>query len=374
MSSGRLRTPVVLALLVVGMPLARHVAAQTVAAAEPMAGVTIAAGSGSFLIEGGQAHPEARIRVFYHRPNGLDASSPVMIVIPGAGRNGDDYRDAWVEHSEKFGVLVLAPSYPERYYPGYWSYNLGGMTSQVKLRLDITLDTDADMSRLAESDEALDSAGATQDVVGHTAFGMLARQMLVFDHTGLISDVDVRAVGLEVNHDTEGWIFSDFDRIFELARDKLDLDADGYDLFGHSAGGQVLHRMALFWPASKARRIVAANSGWYTIPDFMIDFPYGLAGTPVDRKWLADALGERLVVFLGEMDDANETRGDLRNTPEADRQGPGRLSRGQFFFRQAEKSARQLGVEFRWNLEVVPGVGHDYRRMSAAAADYLYGR
>jgi len=33
-----------------------------------------------------------------------------------------------------------------------------------------------------------------------------------------------------------------------------------------------------------------------------------------------------------------------------------------------------MGVPFAWRLEVVPDVGHDARRMSAAAADYLYGQ
>lgn len=30
-------------------------------------------------------------------------------------------------------------------------------------------------------------------------------------------------------------------------------------------------------------------------------------------------------------------------------------------------------MELRWKLEIVPGIGHDYRRMSEAAAEYLYG-
>ena len=37
-----------------------------------------------------------------------------------------------------------------------------------------------------------------------------------------------------------------------------------YDIFGHSAGGQIVHRMAIFHPDSKARRMVAANSAFYT--------------------------------------------------------------------------------------------------------------
>ena len=38
-------------------------------------------------------------------------------------------------------------------------------------------------------------------------------------------------------------------------------------MFGHSAGAQILHRMVLFAPGSRADRIVAANSGFYTLAD-----------------------------------------------------------------------------------------------------------
>ena len=338
--------------------------------------VAIEPGSGSFVVDGGPAHPEKRIRVHYHRPESLDRSSRVVMVIPGAGRNGDDYRDAWVEASERHGVLVLSPSYPERYYPEYWSYNLAGMTSSVTFEVRARIDTDPDEWRLDDAAANLDSALRVHphEVFGHGSFGGLMRQMVLLNAAGQIADVDVGATGLEVNPDREDWIFADFDRIFEVAREALELGAEGYDLFGHSAGGQILHRLALFRPGTKARRILAANSGWYTLPETEADFPYGLGGTPVGKEGLAEALSEEgLAVFLGEEDDADETRGSLRSTPQADRQGAGRFSRGKYFYGKAEEEADRLGVELGWKLHVVPGVGHDYRRMSAAAAEYLYG-
>lgn len=36
------------------------------------------------------------------------------------------------------------------------------------------------------------------------------------------------------------------------------------------------------------------------------------------------------------------------------------------------ETAEQLDLELNWKLEIVPGVGHDFRRMSEAAAEYLY--
>lgn len=54
-------------------------------------------------------------------------------------------------------------------------------------------------------------------------------------------------------------------------------------------------------------------------------------------------------------------------------QGPGRLSRGKFFYRKAQEASEEIGASLRWKLHVVPRVGHDYWRMSDAAAQYLYG-
>ena len=71
------------------------------------------------------------------------------------------------------------------------------------------------------------------------------------------------------------------------------------------------------------------------------------------------AFGSNLVVFLGALDDENEVRGDLVRTPEVDVQGISRIARGKHFYGMAVKTATTLGIELKWRLEVVPGVGHD---------------
>jgi pimeloyl-ACP methyl ester carboxylesterase len=323
----------------------------------------IAVGSGSVVVPGGAGREDRVIEVHYHRPENLTAGSPVVMVMPGAGRNGDDYRDAWIEASERYGVLVLSPSYSETHYPAYWSYNLGNMPSSVTIGIRMQIDTDPAEWRFSE--QAQDGA----DLKRHP----LLRQLVQLAHAGMIADVDAEATGLTVNRDRDDWIYADFDRIFEVARGALELDTQSYDLFGHSAGGQILHRFALFHASSRADRILAANSGWYTLPDFETAFPYGLKDTGMAADEIRKALQSRLVVFLGELDDENETRGSLRETPEADRQGPGRLERGRYFFASAQNLAAELDTEMKWTIEVVPGVGHEYRRMADAAAEYLYG-
>lgn len=335
---------------------------------------TAGAGSGSFVVEGAERHRGKQITVFYHRPQSLHPGSPVVMVIPGAGRNGDDYRDAWVQSSERYGVLVLSPSYPERFYPEFWSYNTAGLTRDVRLDVGVTIDAGPEAWAAVErAREELNARIDVQDLVGESG-NQLLYDLLVLGRAGLLKDLDVQAGGMTANPDPVDWIFHDFDRIFEAAKAELGLNAERYDLFGHSAGGQILHRLALFAPHGRANRIVAANSGWYTLPTFDESFPYGLGGTGLTQDHLASAFSASLVVFLGEKDDENETRGSLQRTPETDRQGTHRLARGTYFFETAREAARALNTTFTWSMEIVPGVGHDYVRMSEAAARYLYGR
>jgi pimeloyl-ACP methyl ester carboxylesterase len=352
---------------------ARETVAQETPGAARIDRIAVESGSGRFVVEGGGGYEEKRITVFYHKPESFDRESPVVMVIPGAGRNGDDYRDAWVSASEKYGVLILSPSYPEEFYPGFWSYNLAGMTRQVTIDVGLIIDTQPEEWNLDDVRDELESTVGGHEPVGHSAAAQRVYQLVLLARAGMLTDVEMRGDEVEADARPEAWIFNDFDRIFEAVKNELGLQIETYDLFGHSAGGQILHRLALFDPSGRIDRILAANSGWYTVPTFEQDFPYGLKGSGMTKERLAHAFGAHLVVFLGEEDDEGETRGSLRRTPDADRQGTHRLARGKHFFGQARDTAEALSVDLEWKLEIIPGVGHDYRHMSQAAAEYLYG-
>jgi hypothetical protein len=119
-------------------------------------------------------------------------------------------------------------------------------------------------------------------------------------------------------------------------------------------------------------RAVAANAGWYTAPELSVAFPYGLQNGPVTDSGLRKALATKLTVLLGSAD-INPNDADLRHTAGADRQGPHRLARGQFFFGAGAATARVLGVQFGWTLQLVPGVAHSNGSMVPAAAQVLFG-
>lgn len=292
--------------------------------------INIQLGSGSFLIEGGKGQEDKTIEVFYHKPESYQSDSPILIVVPGSGRNGDSYRDAWVEASEKYSVLILSPMYPEEDYE-FEDYHLCGL--MYELDLENTL-------------EYVDNSN--------------------------VVNLDEEKFTYIVNQQSDQWIFQDFDRIFNLVVDTLKSSQTQYDIFGHSAGGQILHRLAIFHPNSKARRILAANSGFYTLPDFDIALPFGLQNTSLDEAHLKASFKTNLVLLLGALDNQDEQGGTLLRSPTVDQQGTHRLERGQYFYRFAKNKAETMNTEFNWKIEIIPGVGHDQQKMGTAAAEYLY--
>jgi len=169
----------------------------------------------------------------------------------------------------------------------------------------------------------------------------------------------------------ERWSFSVLEPLFDRLRELTGTRIETYHLYGHSAGAQFVHRYVMFMPDARLGRAVAANAGWYTLPDRKVEYPYGLRGKRLPPVDMRRALAQPLVVLLGTADD-DPAYPNLRRTPEAMAQGPHRLARGEFFFQSAAAAAAALGADFGWTLEKVEGVGHDNGDMAQAAAAWLY--
>ncbi|WP_229368341.1 hypothetical protein [Telluribacter humicola] len=292
--------------------------------------IKINEGSGAFLIEGGVGNEGKTIKVFYHRPKNFNSTSKVLIVIPGAGRNADSYRDTWIAESEEYSLLILSPMYSNDEY-GFEDYHLGGLITNSNLKANIEYIDNTNTARL---DEAM--------------------------------------LNFKVNSNSNEWIFNDFDRLFDLVVNAVDLKQNSYDIFGHSAGGHILHRLAIFQKSSKANRILASNSSFYTLPTFEADFPFGCKNMPITQESLKSTFKRRLVVLLGELDNENETRGTFLQSKSANEQGLHRLERGTNFYNKSKAIAEELGFGFNWELVIVTNVGHDHLKMGDAAANYLY--
>lgn len=292
--------------------------------------VNVSTGSGVFLIAGGKGNEDKNIKVHFYQPAHFTKESKILMVVPGAGRNGDSYRDAWKEEAEKYNVLILSPMFAEKDY-SFGDYHLCGLMEINNLKGAVRYEDDSNIARLDEA-----------------------------------------AFTFSLNTQAEEWLFNDLDRIFDAVVRATGSAQTHYDLFGHSAGGQILHRLAIFAPTTKARHIVAANAGFYTLPDIETKMPFGINQMPVQNEQLKTSFTRNLLLLSGEMDNAQEQGGTLLRSETADQQGTHRLARAQYFYNFSKKKATEIGAPFNWRIEIVPNVGHDHKKMGDWAATLLY--
>ncbi|MBC8138616.1 MAG: alpha/beta hydrolase [Fibrella sp.] len=172
---------------------------------------------------------------------------------------------------------------------------------------------------------------------------------------------------------TQAWTFGIVERLFGFYQKTTGNPVKGYHIYGHSAGGQFVHRLVEFLPTARIVRAVAANAGYYTLPTKTEDaYPFSYTGTPDEAEATRRAIfAQPLTVLLGEADtDPNDP--DLYHSPEADKQGMTRFERGKYFYEMAKRTAERDKMPLNWRMATVPGVGHSNEKMAPAAARALF--
>ena len=159
--------------------------------------------------------------------------------------------------------------------------------------------------------------------------------------------------------------------LFDELKRRRGAPQDYYYLFGHSAGGQFVHRYVLFIDDTRYKKAYAANAGWYTMPTEAADWPYGLEGLKSSRyDNMRDVFKRPLVILLGDKDTDTKHK-QLRTTKEAMLQGPHRYARGISFIKTAKAAAKKSRMKLKWGLAVVPNVAHSQEGMAKAAAQLI---
>jgi hypothetical protein len=166
------------------------------------------------------------------------------------------------------------------------------------------------------------------------------------------------------------WTFGIDTNLFQALRDQHITTTRRYGLFGHSAGGQYVHRMLSFGYRDQVAVAVSANAGTYAMPDLTTAWPWGLGATEVTPDELRTLLTFPLTIMAG--------TGDIKTTgrffpkgPKSLKQGATRHARAHTYHRLGREAAAALGIPLAWTVIDVPDVGHDGRRMSDAAAPLI---
>jgi len=160
-------------------------------------------------------------------------------------------------------------------------------------------------------------------------------------------------------------------RVFALLREAGVTTRTSAYLWGHSAGGQFVHRLLATQSHSIFAAVGAANSGWYTLPTLTLPYPDGFGGIGLTGDDIAKFLAYPLVIFAGDRD-IDSSAENLPKHGAAMAQGPHRFARAHFYLARGQAEAAQLGVACNWRLVVVPGVGHEGMRMGTFAARYWF--
>lgn len=264
-------------------------------------------GKDSFVIYAHKDSERKSIRVWTYKPKNWKDQDKIVFVMHGGGRNADDYLNAWVELAQSNNLLIIAPEFENKF-----------------------------------------SKYTTNDYQEGNLFTFFGTE----------------------NPKSE-WAYTVVENIFDHIKSVNDITNSHYDIFGHSAGGQFVHRMIMIMPESRIKTAIAANSGFYSLPDENLEFPYGFKKTDVKLNTdLQTAYKKRLIILLGELDN-DPSLGTFRTTELAMEQGAHRLERGTNFFNANEKLSKQNDWLFNWRIDTVKNVGHDYRKMSKNAIEWI---
>ena len=239
------------------------------------------------------------VRVWTIGPRTLARGTRLVVVMHGEGRDAVASAVAWERWGAESNRVVIAPEFDAAEWPGERSYALGN---------------------LFVSDELT------------TLVPEPARSFAV-----------VEAIARNVGQG-------------------LGVRDPSFDLWGHGAGAEFVHRFLLFRPRAPVRIAVAANADWYTLPNASLAFPAGVKSEEldVDRDDLVAWTRRMLVVMRGT---ADTLRTGLPARAAAEAQGRNRFERAATFV----EAAKKIEPRVAWWLLDVPGAGHDAMEMAPAA-------
>jgi predicted esterase len=264
-------------------------------------------GQDSFVMYAYQESERKSIKVWTYKPESWKDKNKVVFVMHGGGRNADDYLNAWIELADKNNLLIVAPEFENKF-----------------------------------------SKYTTNDYQEGNLFTFFGTK----------------------NPKSE-WAYTVVENIFDHIKSVNSITNEQYDIFGHSAGGQFVHRMVMLMPESRIGTAISANSGFYSLPNEKLEFPYGIQNTGIDLKpELKKAYKKRLIILLGELDN-DPSLGTFRTTDLAMEQGAYRLERGANFYKTNKELKNKNNWEFNWTIDTIKNVGHDYKKMSKNAIEWI---
>lgn len=87
-------------------------------------------GCEALAVQSGQK--QKTLCLHYYLPAAIASDSKVLFVCHGVKRNPKKYLQDWRQQADKLGVILIAPEFDSKNYPGFRSYNQGNVLNRKK--------------------------------------------------------------------------------------------------------------------------------------------------------------------------------------------------------------------------------------------------
>lgn len=266
-------------------------------------------GKGVFVYTKYKPLEKKPVNVHYYIPQKGDVSKmPILFAMHGSERTSTAQLISWTNLSEKYQFILIAPEFTKG--NGYTEndYQFGGI---------------------------FESASSTR-----------------------------------VRPESE-WTYQLIEALFDYIKIETDNTSETYNMFGHSAGAQFVHRFLWAMPNARVNRAVAANPGSFTYPLIggiqgtdkkIYGWPYSILNTPfATEKRMSLFFSRQLFIQTGTAD--TRTDNSFPSNPPSDAQGGTRHERAHNFFECCRQQAKDIGVSLTIKLVDVKDAGHSSQQM-----------
>ena len=68
--------------------------------------------------------------IYVAKPNKINKSTRLVVVMHGRKRNAEEYRDQWLQASQDLNLFVIVPEFSEEKFPEVWGFNYGNIKTK----------------------------------------------------------------------------------------------------------------------------------------------------------------------------------------------------------------------------------------------------
>ena len=68
--------------------------------------------------------------IYVAKPNKINKSTRLVVVMHGRKRNAEEYRDQWLQASKDLNLFVIVPEFSEEQFPEVWGFNYGNIKTK----------------------------------------------------------------------------------------------------------------------------------------------------------------------------------------------------------------------------------------------------